>query len=105
MLRVAGELADGTVTWMAGPRTIGSHIVPAMTAAAAGGAAVRASCSSSFFVAAEHASSARHGEAGCRDRRRHRLGPVRSAETALFGLPRPRIMSLRLSHHHGGADR
>ncbi|CAJ59241.1 MULTISPECIES: LLM class F420-dependent oxidoreductase [Frankia] len=39
MLRVAGELADGTVTWMAGPRTIGSHIVPAITAAGGGAAA------------------------------------------------------------------
>ncbi|WP_035923173.1 LLM class F420-dependent oxidoreductase [Frankia sp. QA3] len=36
MLRVAGELADGTVTWMAGLRTIDSHIVPAITAAAVG---------------------------------------------------------------------
>lgn len=37
MLRVAGELADGTVTWLAGPRTIGEHIVPRLHAAAAGG--------------------------------------------------------------------
>jgi F420-dependent oxidoreductase-like protein len=36
MLRLAGELADGTVTWMAGPSTIARHIVPAITAAAAG---------------------------------------------------------------------
>ncbi len=36
MLRVAGELADGAMTWMAGPRTIEHHIVPAITAAAAG---------------------------------------------------------------------
>jgi len=28
MLRLSGELADGTVTWMAGPRTIESHITP-----------------------------------------------------------------------------
>ena len=28
MLRLAGELADGTVTWMAGPRTIETHITP-----------------------------------------------------------------------------
>jgi F420-dependent oxidoreductase-like protein len=28
MLRVAGELADGTVTWMTGPRTLAGHIVP-----------------------------------------------------------------------------
>lgn len=34
MLRVAGELADGTVTWMAGAKTIESHIVPRINAAA-----------------------------------------------------------------------
>jgi F420-dependent oxidoreductase-like protein len=33
MLRVAGELADGTTTWLAGLRTIAQHIVPAITAA------------------------------------------------------------------------
>jgi F420-dependent oxidoreductase-like protein len=36
MLRVAGELANGTVTWLAGPRTIAEHIQPALSAAAAG---------------------------------------------------------------------
>jgi 5,10-methylenetetrahydromethanopterin reductase len=34
MLRVAGELADGTITWMAGRKTVESHIVPRLTAAA-----------------------------------------------------------------------
>ncbi|WP_336205968.1 TIGR03564 family F420-dependent LLM class oxidoreductase [Nonomuraea sp. LPB2021202275-12-8] len=34
MLRVAGELAGGTVTWMTGPRTLAAHIVPAITRAA-----------------------------------------------------------------------
>jgi F420-dependent oxidoreductase-like protein len=34
MLKVAGELADGTVTWMAGPRTLAEHIVPSITRAA-----------------------------------------------------------------------
>ena len=34
MLRVAGELADGTVTWMVGPKTLESHIVPRLTSAA-----------------------------------------------------------------------
>ncbi|PZC46589.1 MAG: Flavin-dependent oxidoreductase, luciferase family [Chloroflexi bacterium] len=34
MLRVAGELADGTITWMVGPKTLGSHIVPSINAAA-----------------------------------------------------------------------
>lgn len=36
MLRVAGELADGTVTWMAGPKTVETHIVPRINAAAEG---------------------------------------------------------------------
>ncbi|HET6810881.1 MAG TPA: TIGR03564 family F420-dependent LLM class oxidoreductase [Acidimicrobiales bacterium] len=35
MLELAGTLADGTVTWMTGPATIGSHIVPGITKAAA----------------------------------------------------------------------
>lgn len=34
MLELAGSVADGTVTWMVGPKTLGSHIVPRITAAA-----------------------------------------------------------------------
>ncbi len=34
MLRIAGELADGTVTWMTGPKTVETHIVPRISAAA-----------------------------------------------------------------------
>ena len=34
MLRIAGELADGTITWMAGRRAIETHVVPKITAAA-----------------------------------------------------------------------
>ncbi|MGI5229987.1 LLM class F420-dependent oxidoreductase [Actinoallomurus sp. CA-142502] len=33
-LRVTGELADGTLPLLAGPRTLGEHIVPEITAAA-----------------------------------------------------------------------
>jgi len=33
-LRVTGELADGTLPFLAGPRALGEHIVPAITAAA-----------------------------------------------------------------------
>ena len=36
MLRVAGELADGTNTWMVGPQTMERHIVKRLAAAAAG---------------------------------------------------------------------
>ncbi|MFI6638828.1 TIGR03564 family F420-dependent LLM class oxidoreductase [Streptomyces sp. NPDC050504] len=33
-LRATGELADGTLPYLAGPRALGEHIVPAVTAAA-----------------------------------------------------------------------
>jgi F420-dependent oxidoreductase-like protein len=35
MLRLAGQLAEGVVTWMTGPKTLASHIVPRVTNAAA----------------------------------------------------------------------
>lgn len=35
MLGIAGRLASGTITWMTGPETIESHIVPTIRAAAA----------------------------------------------------------------------
>jgi 5,10-methylenetetrahydromethanopterin reductase len=34
MLRLAGEQTDGTATWMVGPKTLESHVVPVITAAA-----------------------------------------------------------------------
>jgi F420-dependent oxidoreductase-like protein len=34
MLRVAGEMASGTILWMADERAIGDHVVPRVTAAA-----------------------------------------------------------------------
>lgn len=34
MLALAGSMCDGTVTWMTGPKTIGSHVVPRLTQAA-----------------------------------------------------------------------
>ena len=37
MVRVAGELADGVITWLAGPRTLSAIIVPTVQAAAAAG--------------------------------------------------------------------
>jgi F420-dependent oxidoreductase-like protein len=36
MLKVTGELADGTITWMTGPKTLADHIVPSITKAAGG---------------------------------------------------------------------
>jgi 5,10-methylenetetrahydromethanopterin reductase len=41
MLQVTGELADGTLTWLAGPRTVAEHVVPALHAAARGRPAPR----------------------------------------------------------------
>jgi F420-dependent oxidoreductase-like protein len=35
MLRLAGAMADGTVTWMTGVSTVAGHIVPSLAAAAA----------------------------------------------------------------------
>ena len=35
MLRLAGELADGTITWMVGLRTLADHLAPTIRAAAA----------------------------------------------------------------------
>jgi 5,10-methylenetetrahydromethanopterin reductase len=34
MLRIAGELTDGTITWMTGVKTVETHIVPRITRAA-----------------------------------------------------------------------
>ena len=36
MLRLAGECADGTITWMAGPRALREHIAPRIRRAAEG---------------------------------------------------------------------
>ena len=36
MLRMAGELTDGTITWMVGPKALETHIVPRITKAAEG---------------------------------------------------------------------
>ena len=35
MLKIAGTLADGTITWMTGTQTVGNHIVPHVAKAAA----------------------------------------------------------------------
>jgi len=35
LLRLAGEVADGTVLWMAPPRAVGEHVAPKVNAAAA----------------------------------------------------------------------
>jgi F420-dependent oxidoreductase-like protein len=46
MLKLAGAVADGTVTWMTGPKTIETHVVPSISSAAkeAGKPAPRVVC-------------------------------------------------------------
>lgn len=46
MLALAGQYADGTVTWVTGPKTLENHIIPAISSAAeaAGKAAPRIVC-------------------------------------------------------------
>jgi 5,10-methylenetetrahydromethanopterin reductase len=34
MLKLTGRMADGTITWMTGPKTLENHIVPVLSAAA-----------------------------------------------------------------------
>lgn len=41
MVRAAGELADGVITWLAGPRTLATTIIPPLHTAAAGRRAPR----------------------------------------------------------------
>lgn len=41
MLRLAGQAADGTITWMAGPRVLETQIIPGLVRAAAGRPAPR----------------------------------------------------------------
>ncbi|MCB1646142.1 MAG: LLM class F420-dependent oxidoreductase [Pseudomonadales bacterium] len=36
MLKLTGEMADGTVTWMTGPETLAAHIIPSINQAAEG---------------------------------------------------------------------
>ena len=36
MLELAGQVTDGTVTWMVGPKTLADHIVPTISRAASG---------------------------------------------------------------------
>ncbi|MET8333240.1 TIGR03564 family F420-dependent LLM class oxidoreductase [Streptosporangium canum] len=65
MLKLAGELADGTVLWMTGPKTVAEHVVPAVTEAAraAGRPAPRIVCTLPICVTGDvEAARARAGE-------------------------------------------
>lgn len=59
MLALAGSMCDGTVTWMTGPKTIGSHIVPSVTKAAddAGRPSPRVVCALPVAVTDDEASA------------------------------------------------
>ncbi len=59
MLDLAGTVADGTVLWMTGPKTIAGHIVPRIraAAAAAGRPEPRVVCSAPITVTSDAASA------------------------------------------------
>ncbi len=59
MVQAAGELADGVVTWLAGPRTLGEQIVPRLQNAAAGRAALRVVAALPVALSADSATSRR----------------------------------------------
>jgi F420-dependent oxidoreductase-like protein len=59
MVQAAGELADGVVTWLAGPRSLGDQIIPQLHTAAAGQRAPRVVAALPVAVCAD-ASLARH---------------------------------------------
>lgn len=62
MLQIAGELADGTITWMAGRKTIKTHIAPKINAAAqaAGRPRPRICVTLPIAVTDDHASARDH---------------------------------------------
>jgi F420-dependent oxidoreductase-like protein len=68
MLRIAGELADGTVTVWAGPRALADHVVPTLTKAARGRPDPRVAAFTIVCVTADP--DARRGEIA------RRLGPA-----------------------------
>ncbi len=51
MLKMAGERTGGTITWMVGPKTLESHILPRLTKAAAGAGRPQPRVASSLPVA------------------------------------------------------
>jgi 5,10-methylenetetrahydromethanopterin reductase len=59
MLKLAGTLADGTITWQTGIRTLGEYIVPSITAAAeaAGRPRPRVVAGLTFCVTADEATA------------------------------------------------
>jgi 5,10-methylenetetrahydromethanopterin reductase len=95
MLRLAGELADGTVLWMTGPATVRDHIVPEITAAAqaAGRPSPRVVCILPVCVTSDpgatHAAAARlfaiYGQLPSYRAMLDREGAAGPADVALIG--------------------
>lgn len=50
MLKLAGELADGTITWMTGPNTLESYIIPTINEAANGAGKSDATVAAGFPI-------------------------------------------------------
>ncbi len=50
MLKLAGKMADGTVTWMTGPRTLESYIIPTINEAAHGAGKPDATIAAGFPI-------------------------------------------------------
>ena len=54
MLKIAGELADGTITWMTGPKTLSEYIMPGINSAANAAGRGDAEVAAGFPVALTH---------------------------------------------------
>jgi 5,10-methylenetetrahydromethanopterin reductase len=93
MVQAAGELADGVVTWLAGPRSLGEVIVPRLHAAAAGRPAPRVVAALPVAVCADPGRARRQADevfaryAGLDNYRRllDREGAASPGEVALVG--------------------
>ena len=114
MLRMAGGRASGTITWMVGPRTLETHIVPRISAAAesAGRPAPRVCVGlpicvtddrqAGFEAAASH--FIRYGDLPSYRRMLNIEGVESSAEMALIGDERQVEAQLRALADAGATD-
>ena len=60
MLKLAGSMADGTITWMTGPKTLAAHIIPGINEAAEEAGKGKATIVAGFpIVATDDADAAR----------------------------------------------
>src|SRR3954452_6806870 len=94
MLRLAGELCDGTITWMAGRRAVDEHVVPRITAAAE--AAGRAAAPHIGTPPVAHRAAGRgplprHLRPAPDRNRRRRRGPPRRLQPVRLLRPAPQL--------------